>query len=411
MARCAPRHAGKVVALVSSLCLFFIILGQISFATGADIRKFCAPETRPPQSFQVFLASNITSQQTALQRNATLQEGRLLFSAKEGDALFYPSQLAPGDCVLVNPQEVMRLAAEEVTPTSGSSRAHEQAQRTSFFPVVLFVQRNKSKQYGLIAEKVLRQLQPVRKEREATTKVVVNAKTDPDLFLIYVFCPADRSGPCDLTAKRNGKWLLDKKSGEQFHMSVLARSIRGGSRSTISRRLQINHDTPQGIYTIWGAVSGGGDSPWFQTARIDLDAAMPPINVQPYPINSFLLSRIVPESALDDYWINEWPLAYTLGRIALRIAPGDFEAKQSTSHLQASGTSPLHPTHGCINTGNQQEQLLQILLEAGVFHKDDFILQPGTTGKRWSVAAKLGKAFVILKDRDEPDTVNVKVRK
>lgn len=148
---------------------------------------------------------------------------------------------------------------------------------------------------------------------------------------------------------------------------------------------------------------GGGDSSWFQTARIDLDAALPPINAQPYPLNSFLLSRIVPAEALDDYWINEWPLAYSLGRIALRIAPGDFEAQQNPSLQSDRSGSLFHPTHGCINTGDQQGQLLQILLEAGVFHKEDLIAPLGTTGKKWSVSPKLGKAFVIIKDRERDD--------
>ena len=388
-ARCVPT----VVVLV-----FFIILMQTGFAAGADIRKFCAPETRPPQSLQLFLASNINSQQAALQRNTTLQEGKILFSAREGDALFHISRIGQGDCVLVNLQEAMRLRPVAATITQKKSAASKSEARTLFLPAVLFL-RNGSKQYGLIAEKVLRRLQPVRKKRETAIKAILNAETDPDLFLIYVICPSDRKSPCDLTVKRNGKWLPDKNTGKRFHLSVLARSIRS-SGGKDSRRIRINHDTPQGIYTIWGAVTGGGDSPWFQTARIDLDAALPPINAQPYPINSFLFSRIVPETALNDYWINEWPLAFSLGRIALRIAPGDFEARQPRSQASKSGDSPLHPTHGCINTGERQEPLLQALIDAGVFHAEDVVGLSGTAGKKWSVSQRLGKAFVIIKDRD-----------
>ncbi|CAK8716871.1 hypothetical protein KKHLCK_06010 [Candidatus Electrothrix laxa] len=268
----------------------------------------------------------------------------------------------------------------------------------------------------MITEQVLRRLRPVNKARETVTDVIINAETDPDLVLIYIICPSDRNTPCDLTVKQNGKWLLDKNIGKQFHLPVLARSERSrkqnGKRdgrhygrqdvkpTGISRRIHINNDTPQGIYTIWGTVTGGGDSPWFRTARIDLDAALPPINAQPYALNSFLLSRIIPAEALDDYWVNEWPLAYSLGRIALRIAPGDFEAQQPRSQQLGVGNTLFHPTHGCINTGDQQGQLLQVLIEAGILRQEDILDIAGDSKKRWSVSSKLGKAFVVLKDRE-----------
>ncbi len=64
----------KVVILVFGLCLLFISV-QGGFAADADIRKFCARQTSSPQSVQLFLTSNINSQQAALQRNTSLQEG------------------------------------------------------------------------------------------------------------------------------------------------------------------------------------------------------------------------------------------------------------------------------------------------------------------------------------------------
>lgn len=399
----ARTDANKIVAVVLLLCLLFVS-AQVGFAAGTDIRKFCARQSSASQPLQLFLASNIGSQQAALQRNSTLQEGKILFSTKEDDALFHTTRIAAGDCVLVNLQEAMQFRAVAVSAHQDLTPLNQQ-ERLTFFPAVFFAHKSKAKHYGLIAEKILRRLRPVKKARETATDAIINTETDPDLFLMYILCPADRNSPCDLTVKQNGTWLRDKKTGEQMHLPVLARSVRNGRTDNISRRIRINHDTPQGIYTIWGAVTGGGDSSWFGTARIDLDAALPPINGQPYPVNSFFLSRIIPEAALDDYWVNEWPLAYSLGRIALRIAPGDFETQQPRSRQPGSGNTntlnPLfHPTHGCINTGNQQEQLLQILIEAGVFRKEDVFVPSENTEKRWSVSPNLGKAFVILKDRD-----------
>jgi hypothetical protein len=395
-------YLNKVVNVISVLCLS-ALSAQISCAASSDIRKFCAPPSSSSRSLQLFLASNIGSQQAALQRNKTLQQGKVLFSTRKGDALFHTTRIAPGDCVLVNFEEAMRLIPKDTSSASQPSVEQEGGSKITLFPAVFWVQRNGAKHYGLIAEKTLRRLRLVNKTRETATDVIVNAKTDPDLVLMYILCPSDRNSPCDLTVKQKGTWLLDKNTGKQFHLPVLARSIRNGKANRGTRRVRINHDTPQGIYTIWGAVTGGGNSPWFQTARIDLDAALPPINAQPYPLNSFLLSRIIPTEALDDYWVNEWPLAYSLGRIALRIAPGDFEAKQPLGQQASFGGTLFHPTHGCVNTGDQQGQLLQILIEAGVFRREDVVTPLEDSEKRWSVSSKLGKAFVIIKDRDETD--------
>jgi hypothetical protein len=403
-------YLNKVVNIISVLCLL-VVSAQISCAAGSDIRKFCAPQSSLSQSLQLFLASNIGSQQAALQRNKTLQQGKMLFSTREGDALFHTTRIASGDCVVVNLEEAMRLVPRDISSASQPSGKQEGMSTTTLFPAVFGVQRNGAKHYGLIAEKTLRRLRRVQKARETATEVIVNAKTDPDLVLIYIICPSDRNNPCDLTVKQNGAWLLDKKTGKQFHLPVLARSQRSrkqngkdgrrdGKSTRTSRRTHINNDTPQGIYTIWGAVTGGGNSFWFRTARIDLDAALPPINAQPYPLNSFLLSRIIPVEALDDYWVNEWPLAYSLGRLALRIAPGDFASEQHQTKPVSFSQAQFSPTHGCINTGDQQGQLLQILIEAGVFRQEDIITPSEDSGKRWSVSPKLGKAFVILKDRD-----------
>ncbi len=395
-----PRaYLHKVVMIITSLCLAATLIGTAP-ASAAMIRQYCAPKGVQTASLHLFLASNIGSQQAALQRNSTLQEGKILFSTREGDALFHMTRMEPGDCVLLNLQETMRLAPVDVSSVSEPSGSRNGIRRTTFLPAVFFVQQDRSKHYGLIAKEALRLLRPVKKAGETTTEAIVNAEVDPDLLLVYITCPPDRNSPCDLRVKQNNRWLLDKKTGKQFHLPVLARSIRNGQANRGTRRVWINHDTPQGIYTIWGAVTGGGNSPWFRTARIDLDAALPPINAQPYPVNSFLLSRIIPTEALDDYWVNEWPLAYSLGRIALRIAPGDFEAKQPLSQQASFGGTLFHPTHGCVNTGERQEQLLQLLIEAGVFRQEDIVNSPGDAGKRWSVSPNLGKAFVILKDRN-----------
>ncbi|MCI5147210.1 MAG: hypothetical protein D3923_17210, partial [Candidatus Electrothrix sp. AR3] len=137
-----------------------------------------------------------------------------------------------------------------------------------------------------------------------------------------------------------------------------------------------------------------------QSVRIDLDAALPPLNAQPYNINSFILSQLVPKSALDDYWINEWPLAYSLGRIFLRIASNGYESQQKEA-IELRFEQTYNSTHGCINSGNYHEKLLHILLQADVISPEQVAPQAKfAQAKQWHLSPKLGQVFLILKDRD-----------
>ena len=389
--------------------LVFFLLGCVvgpSWADGPEIRRFCLASKTISPSLSLFIASDTATQQAAIKRNQTIQEGKIFFSKQEGHALFHEMSMGQGDCLLTNLQEAMPLEAIAVRPGQGAFKRRAVTQRPSggkqsYLPVVLFVQRNRSKLYGLIKQSSLQHLRPAPQPKETPTQQILNHATDPDLFLIYITCPAARNGLCDLRIKEQGRWLRDPATGQLFTIPVLARARRdqGGRPSTIiSRRTHINSDTPQGIYAIWGTVIDGGNSTWHLTPRIDLDAALPPVNGQPYNINSFLLSKLIPDEAFDDYWVNEWPLAYSLGRIALRIAPGIFEAQQQNPIELQFGEKTYNPTHGCINTGDKQEKLVQALVRAGVFAQEPLVTNKGMR-KKWSVAAKLGKAFVIIKDR------------
>ncbi|RWX43058.1 hypothetical protein H206_03184 [Candidatus Electrothrix aarhusensis] len=80
-------YLNKVVNIISVLCLL-VVSAQISCAAGSDIRKFCAPQSSSSQSLQLFLASNIGSQQAALQRNKTFSKGRC-FSAQGKEMPFF----------------------------------------------------------------------------------------------------------------------------------------------------------------------------------------------------------------------------------------------------------------------------------------------------------------------------------
>ena len=364
-------------------------------AIGNSVRKLCYLQTGQAQAPYLLVSSDGSSQAAAIEKNGMLQSRRIVFGGKQSKVLFHKSLLRFGDCLLVNPDETMLLDVYEELP-SGLRR---KMAASHFLPAVYYAHQDNSKHYGLLEQSQLPQLTAASNHHESSTDAIINyAKSLPDdLFLLCITCPADRNSLCDLRIRNNGAWLKEAATGKMLTLKVLARSQRENNTSGKSRRTHINSDTPQGLYYIWGAVTGGGTSAWHRLARIDLDAALPPINSQPYNINSYLLSKIVPDAALDDYWLNEWPLAYSLGRVFLRIAPGDFEAQEN----KTAAVSGYNATEGCINTGSNHELLLKIMVAAGIFSEDEVFDKSATSAaKQWHVARRLGKAFVLIKDQD-----------
>ena len=118
---------------------------------------------------------------------------------------------------------------------------------------------------------------------------------------------------------------------------------------------------------------------------LDLDASLPPLNAYPYEMNRYVLEEIVPPAALNDYWLNEWPLAYRLGRVHLRLH---------------GSQDPNRPTEGCLNCGVKTGEILQLLVELGALAKEQILPRPPEDPKTlgWKVAPGLGKTFVVVKD-------------
>lgn len=376
------------------LFFFYIICSDAAQASGATVKKLCYVQSEHVQVPHILVSSGAFSQAIAIRKNRMLQNRKIVLSNKNGDSLFQKNFLNYGDCLLLNLDEKINLEVYEEQNTLDKKLAE-----SAFLPVIYFMHKDKSKHYGLVDKKQLQKLTVSREHQETKTKTIINYtnNTADNLFLIYITCPADRNSLCDLKIKENGRWLKDEKTGTELNLKVLARSQRENNISGKSQRTHINSDTPQGLYYIWGAVTGGGYSTWHRLARLDLDAALPPINGQSYNIHSHLLSKIVPDTALDDYWLNEWPLAYSLGRIFLRIAPGDLETKQDAK----SAISGYNATEGCINTGSNHKKLLKILVDAGIFTQDEvFAKAELLAAKQWHVTRKLGKALVIIKDQD-----------
>ncbi|MBT3181427.1 MAG: hypothetical protein HN337_02845 [Deltaproteobacteria bacterium] len=385
-------------AITISILLAMLLISSLCGAA----EKFFVGENADNEKLSMIVSSKTGSQSAAIERNRLIKDGRL--TSGHGDTspddLFINWRLNPGDTLLLNSDERLTLDVGTSSDSGNfitrffNSLVDGNKSKKSLIPAVLFRFNDKSKLYGLIEEDKLDKLIRVDESEDTATNDIVNhsGMNQKGLLLIYVICPSDRNTPCDMRFKRNGRWLMNSKEKEPLSFKVFARSVREYDDPKVSLRTHINSDTPQGIYYIWGSViSRKGD----RLPRIDLDAASTPINGYKYDINSYTLSQIVPEEALDDYWINEWPLAYSLGRVHIRIVSSAFE--NGYSEMPASSSSP---THGCINAGENQKTLLELLTSVGVLEKASLSASSDVKSpKQWSISPKIGSAFLILKDK------------
>lgn len=301
---------------------------------------------------------NTDSQSAARRLNEQLPNIKIADENSGPDIQFVRRPLLPGDCVLLRAGETQTLKVEGKGDTS-------------LFPVVFLRKNDSAKLFGYVAPAELEKLRrdPAHEELTADSLTAYRGR-HRDLTLLYVLCPAERLTACTLKIRHRGKWI--KKE-----FKVLAKAQH-------RNRIGLNGDTPQGIYHFW-ATMFENDVGFGGLPRIDLDASLPPLNAYPYEMNRYVLEEIVPPAALNDYWLNEWPLAYRLGRVHLRLH---------------GSQDPNRPTEGCLNCGVKTGEILQLLVELGALAKEQILPRPPEDPKTlgWKVAPGLGKTFVVVKD-------------
>ncbi len=345
----------------------WVMLAVSSQLMGAPERACLPPGAAP---VKIALSVNIDSAIPAMALNKAMQERKLRVAEKNDapETQFLASEILPGDCLFFNRAETEKLL-------QGISERE-------MTPAILFKSSDGSKQFGLVDTASLSALVPDKKHREARTPALLAYRgKHQDLTVVYVTCPSSREKPCRLKIRKNGKWIA-------FERPVLARSRRGSREP--SRRISIGGDTPQGIYYLWATMFTSGNA-YGGLPRIVLDAATPPPNSYPYEINSYVLSELVPDSARDDYWVNEAALAFRLGRISLRIHSSSPEARDAKSFEQ---------TEGCISAGDGMRPLLEKLVALGALAPDTLKTKPDPSTRGWKVSPAIGRAFVVVKDED-----------
>jgi len=301
---------------------------------------------------------NSDSQSAARRLNEQLPKIKISDENTGPEVMFVRKMMARGDCVLTRPGETQTLKVEGKGDTS-------------LVPIVFLRKKDAAKHFGFITPDDYAKLQTDPTYEELTAESLLNYRgRHRDLTVLYVLCPSDRLTACTLKIRHKGKWLK-----KQFKVLAKAQS---------RQRIGLGGDTPQGIYHFW-ATMFENDVGFGGLPRIDLDASLPPLNAYPYEMNRYVLEEMIPPAALNDYWVNEWALAYRLGRVHLRLH---------------GSQDPNRPTEGCLNCGMKTGEILQVLVEIGALAKDQILPQPPDDPKTlgWRVAPGLGKTFVVVKD-------------
>ncbi len=324
----------------------------------------------------------------------------------ETTSYFSVSNIIKGDCLLFNPHEELTLnvkTMEDYSPwhhfLSGTNHL-EKLEPKNLIPIVHYKFKNKARAYGYLETKHLSSL--LKKEiAEMSTEELLDHPLPKKIVVVYIICDKERLKTCELAIKEGQKWIK-KFPQKSKTIPVLARSRRDSEiinkkDKNTSYRISVRGDTPQGIYYLWASMFSENLA-FGNITRIDMDATYPPINSFSYEINRFTLEALVPLNALDNYWIQEWPLAFNLGRNTLRLHDNSLSTTASTNFLPINSNDSYQPTDGCINTGRMMKNLLSALVDLKIFKVEELSDVDLSKGLNWKVCPKLGQVFIIIKD-------------
>lgn len=383
--------------LFQSFCLTLILPYQLLAAP----LKGCLESPKP---VELILSVNTDGPASVKQVHERVSTGQPLQVAEKNtraDIQFVLKPMRPQDCILYDLREQTALDLE--LPENANFFKSlgrliglgSRAVRRDVVPMVYFKHQDGSRHFGLIDAENLTQLKtsPIT---ESSASDLLAYTPDKRFTILYVLCPSDRTSICQLQIRHQGKWV--RKAGKRLRFPILGRSRRGNAEAASCRTL-FGGDTPQGIYYLWGTMFT--EDPVFgNLPRLDLDSMMPPINALPFELHSPVLTGLVPEAALNDYWIHEWPLAFKLGRAYLRVHTNPSGTKSNQASISHKDED-FRTTQGCLNAGSAMKAILDTLVEIKVIRKEQIAhpdpIHSPTLG--WRVIPKIGHVFLIVRDQ------------
>ncbi len=373
-----------VIFLYNILCIHNLLADMAS-----SIKKYIAPT-----SIDIIKRVNVTSN---LQKNINQQinASSITVYAKNHDikVAFINDKLRINDTVLLNLDEKQLINIK-------NSNSLEII-KDNLIPIIYWSGREMRKEFGFISLKKIKFLKEVKYDPVSVNDILKHHT--PGMTVVYVLCPHRRDNLCRIMIKHNDQWIKNSKD-DILVLHGIARSrynINYNRDDSSSIRLAPNSDTPQGIYGLYASILS--EDPLFGLMpRIDLDMSsgfsISPINGFPYNIFSSVVDALVPKNAQQDYWVNEWPLAYALGRSAIRIHTNPSNIDKDKFYMHFDKRS-FHRTSGCINLESDLSVFLNILKKIGVFNNNYAIgYKSNSSIGEYVIANNIGYNFVIVLD-------------
>ncbi len=350
--------------------------------------NYCFDQATSIEVPELFLVKHLGNSITNKHLNKELNEGLVKVDHTNNEkGVFEAVTMVNGDCIQLNEKEIYQYQVQHIEKSErwysfllreGITTREE---KSLLVPIVLYKAIDQSRQYGLIRERDYKHLNKIEFQLGSHLDLI-NFPLPHDLTVLYVLCESSREKPCELRIKKGKKWISK-------NITVFARSRREnpfGNKDS-SFRIGINGDTPQGVYHLWATLFT--ENPAFGNIhRLDMDATFPPLNGHAYEINNFLLEKLAPKSMHKEYWIQEWPLAFNLGRNHIRL------------HDNNTNYQEVRQTDGCINTNRTMDSIIKILLKHKIISKDSMDAIDKPERLNWKVIQELGKVFVIVKDKN-----------
>ena len=335
-----------------------------------------------------------------------IQSGKIkVFRHNKNPAIkFVYGNIYPGDKILLNKEEVFELIVSRQSYKDKILKIKSMfvsllKLKKQFIPFVGIHKHDGSKYYGLIERKEIHKLTPVKVNNSISQEKIINHSTSNKLTIIYAFCPKNRKNICEMTIKHHGKWITDKNGNKKTYYA-LALSKRESFDKNKSLRIMIDGDTPQGIYGIWASMFSSNPN-FGCIPRIDIDLNTVPINGYNYNIFAALLDELVPPDSWEDYWINEWPLAYAMGRSLIRIHANPTEDADDVCYYNPPfGNNKYACSSGCLNLGSEMKGFFDTLIKLGIFSDQyaNLSCDINDTDIYWDISNACGKTFLIVMD-------------
>ncbi|MDG1436933.1 MAG: hypothetical protein P8P83_04060 [Rickettsiaceae bacterium] len=373
----------------------------------AEIRTYERIDTNSDPS--IYLRDNISSSRHVFATAHQVNNNALIVNTEHKDlqTTFLLSPLEVGDKIILNTTEQKLFNVTlDLTPKKDEMfglkkyfYSYKQNKSENLYPCLLFTKKDNEKKYGFISESNLESLQKIDNRKPVSAQDLLSYKIDQKLTVIYAILPKDRTQEGYVIVKHHGEWVKDK-NGERLSFKVLGRSKTNNEQAT-NYRLHKDSDTPQGIYIVNGVMNHSNSPIFGNGPYLDIDN----ITISPgrygYLYDRFLLESLLPIEATNDYWANEFNLAQSLGRYAIRVH-GNNSSRLKELNLKDDET--ILSTAGCLNLGSNQPKFMKLLADLKMIDLDNYAyeveLNKGTDIFSWNVSSKIGLVYLIVKDEE-----------